>query len=131
MCTSVPRWSVLFGDRDSALRFGRDLASDLVISGNTVSNSQGGIVAFSDNLYGTADYNTITSNKVTTSPAAGPFLLDGIDLCSDNNTARSNVVFNSSGSGIHIDSQCTGASGPTGNNTTVTGNTIDEACAAC
>jgi Right handed beta helix region len=104
-------------------------ATNLVISGNTVSNSQGGIVAYSDNVYGTADYNTITTNKVTTSPAAGPFLLDGIDLCSDNNTARSNVVFNSSGSGIHIDSQCTGASGPTGNNTTVTGNTIDEACA--
>ena len=104
-------------------------ATNLTVSGNTVSNSQGGIVAYSDNLYGTADYNTITSNKVTTSPAAGPFLLDGIDLCSDNNTARSNVVFNSSGSGIHIDSQCTGGSGATGNNTMVTGNTIDEACA--
>jgi parallel beta-helix repeat protein len=107
---------------------GGTAASKLVVSGNIVSNSQGGIVAFGD-AGGTADYNTISSNRVTTSPAAGPFLLDGIDLCSDNNTAQLNVVFNSSGSGIHIDSQCTGVSGPTGNNTTVTANTINEACA--
>jgi Right handed beta helix region len=107
---------------------GGTAASKLVVSGNTVSNSQGGIVAFGDS-FGTADYNTISLNKITTSPAAGPFLLDGIDLCSNNNTAQSNVVFNSSGSGIHIDSQCTEATGATGNNTTVTANTIDEACA--
>jgi hypothetical protein len=81
-------------------------ASKLVVSGNTVSNTQGAIVAFGDS-FGNADYNTISLNKVTTSPAAGPFLLDGIDLCSNNNVATSNTVFNSSGSGIHIDSQCT------------------------
>jgi hypothetical protein len=100
----------------------------LMVTFNTVSNTQGAIVAFGD-TFGIADYNTITSNKITTSPAAGPFLIDGIDLCSSNNTASSNTVFNSAGAGVHIDSQCTESTGPTGNNTTVSSNTINEACA--
>ena len=103
-------------------------AKPLPVSGNTVSNTQGGIVAVGDS-FGTADYNNVTSNKVTTSPAAGTYLIDGIDLCSNHNTAVSNTVMNSSGSGIHIDSQCTQSSGTSGNNSTVTNNTINEACA--
>jgi hypothetical protein len=38
-------------------------------------------------------------------------------------------VFNSSGSGVHNDSSCTESTGTTGNNTDVTKNTINEACA--
>jgi hypothetical protein len=101
---------------------------NLIISGNTVSNSQGGIVTYGDSN-GTADYNNVLSNKITTSPAAGPYLLDGIDLCSNNNTATSNTVSNSSGSGIHFDSSCTESTGPTGNASSATKNTINEACA--
>jgi len=101
---------------------------NLTISGNTVSNAQGGIVTFGD-PFGNADYNVVTLNRVTTSPAAGPFLLDGIDLCSNNNTATSNTVFNSSGSGVHIDSQCAEFGGPSGNNTMAKSNVINEACA--
>jgi hypothetical protein len=101
----------------------------LTISSNIVSNAQGGIVAVGDSA-GTADYNTVSSNRITTSPAAGPFLLDGIDLCGNNNTATSNIVFNSSGSGVHIDSSCTELnSTQSGNNSMATGNTINEACA--
>jgi hypothetical protein len=107
---------------------GGSSAKSLTVSGNTVSNTQGGIVTYGD-TYGTADYNVITSNKVTASPAAGPYLIDGIDLCSNNNTATSNIVFNSSGAGIHIDSQCTESTGPSGNNTSVSTNTINDACA--
>ncbi len=107
---------------------GGTAVSNLTVSENTVSNTQGGIVTYGDSL-GTADYNTITSNKVTTTPAAGPYLLDGIDLCSNHNTATSNTVLNSSGSGIHIDSQCTESTGPSGNNTTVSTSTVNEACA--
>jgi hypothetical protein len=104
------------------------LSTGLTVSGNTVSNSQGGIVTFGDS-FGTADNNIITTNKVTTSPVAGPFQLDGIDLCSNHNTATSNTVYNSSGAGVHIDSQCIEATGPSGNNSTVTKNTVNEACA--
>jgi hypothetical protein len=103
-------------------------AKPLAVTSNTVSNTQGAIIAYGDPS-GTADYNNVSTNKVTTSPAAGPYLLDGIDLCSNNNTATSNTVFNSSGSGVHIDSSCTESTGTTGNNTTVTNNTINEACA--
>jgi hypothetical protein len=105
---------------------------NLVVSGNTVSNTQGAVVAYSDPTYaayGVADYNNVSSNKITASPAAGSFLIDGIDLCSNNNKAIANTVFNSSGSGVHIDSQCTEGSGTSGNNTTVSTNTINEACA--
>jgi hypothetical protein len=98
------------------------------IAVNTVSNTQGAIVTYGD-TNGTADYNVVTSNKITTSPAAGPYLIDGIDLCSNNNTARSNLVFNSSGSGVHIDSSCTESTGKSGNGSTVSSNTINEACA--
>jgi len=103
-------------------------ASPLAITGNILSNTQLAVVAYGDSA-GTADYNNVTSNKITGTLAAGTFLDDGIDLCSNNNTAASNIVFNSSGSGIHIDSTCTESTGSTGNNTTVTKNTINEACA--
>jgi len=107
---------------------GATSASHLAVSGNTISNTQLPIVVYGDSL-GTADYNDVTSNKITAAQAAGTFLDDGIDLCSNNNTATSNTVFNTSGSGIHIDSTCTESTGTTGNNTTVTKNTINEACA--
>jgi len=104
------------------------LSAGITVSGNTVSSSQGGIVTYGDS-FGTADNNSITLNKITTSPAAGPYQLDGIDMCSNHNTATSNTVFNSSGSGVHIDSTCTESTGQSGNNSTVTKNTINEACA--
>jgi len=109
--------------------------SHVAISGNTVSNTQGAIVSYTDgtataDYAGTADYNDVTSNKITTSPTAGIYFLDGIDLCSDHNTAATNTVFNSSGAGIHIDGQCTEPdSSTTGIDTTVTNNTVNEACA--
>jgi hypothetical protein len=105
--------------------------SPVAISTNTVSNTQGGIVAITDGAE-TADYNNVTSNKVTTTPAivvtGQTFLLDGIDLCSNNNTAMSNTVFNSSGAGVHLDSSCSEPSGPSGTGT-ATDNTVNEACA--
>jgi parallel beta-helix repeat protein len=102
--------------------------SPITISGNTVSNTQLAIVIYGDSN-GTADYNTVTSNKVTGTQAAGIYLDDGIDLCSNNNTATLNTVFNSSGSGIHIDSTCTESTGPSGNGTSVMKNIVNEACA--
>jgi Right handed beta helix region len=104
--------------------------SHVTVSGNTVSNTQEAIVTYADEAE-TADYNDVTSNKVTTNAAivvtAGSLLLDGIDLCSNHNTATSNTVFNSSGSGVHLDSLC--LSGATGANSTATNNIVNEACA--
>jgi hypothetical protein len=104
-------------------------ASHVSVSLNTVSNTQGAIVAFTDGAE-TADWNDVSSNKITTSPAAGIFLLDSIDLCSDHNMAMSNTVFNSSGAGVHLDSACTEPdSTATGASSTATNNTVNEACA--
>ena len=107
--------------------------SHVTISGNTVSNTQEAIVTITDGAE-TADYNDVTSNKVTTNAAivvtGATYLLDGIDLCSDHNTASTNTVFNSSGSGVHLDSECTEpGSSPTGASSTATNNTVNEACA--
>jgi hypothetical protein len=107
---------------------GATSGSPLTIEGNTISTAQLSIIAVGDNL-GTADYNTVTSNRVTGTQSAGVFLDDGIDLCSNHNKASSNTVYNSSASGIHIDSTCVESTGPSGNNTTVADNTINEACA--
>jgi hypothetical protein len=108
-------------------------ASHVTISGNTVSSTQEAIVTVTDGME-TADYNDVSSNKVTTNAAivvtAGTLLLDGIDLCSDHNTATSNTVFNSSGAGVHLDSLCTEPdSSASGANSTATNNTVNEACA--
>lgn len=104
--------------------------SHVTVSGNTVSNTQEAIVTYADSS-GTADYNDVTSNKVTTNAAivvtGATYLLDGIDLCSDHNTATSNTVFNSSGSGVHLDSFC--YSGASGSNSKAKDNTVNEACA--
>ena len=64
--------------------------SHVTVSGNTVSNTQEAIVTITDGAE-TADYNDVTSNKVTTNAAivvtGATYLLDGIDLCSNHNTA--------------------------------------------
>ena len=104
--------------------------SHVTISENTVSNTQGAIVTYTDGTE-PADYNDVTSNKVTTNAAivvtGATYLLDGIDLCSDNNTASMNTVFNSSGAGVHLDSGCNSMA--SGANSSATHNTVNEACA--
>jgi parallel beta-helix repeat protein len=50
---------------------------------------------------------------------------DGIDLCSNGSSVTGNVVFSSGQAGIHLDSSC----GSTGNNNSVSKNTVNEACA--
>jgi hypothetical protein len=109
-------------------------ASPITVSGNTVSNTQGAIVAITDGAE-TADYNNVSTNKVTTTPSitgstVGTILVDAIDLCSDHNTATSNTVFNASGVGVHLDSSCTEPdSSASGASSSAATNTINEACA--
>ena len=91
----------------------------LAITGNSVANTQTGIVTVTDGSF-TANGNTVTNNLVTNT-----HIYDGIDLCSDSNTATGNTVFSSDEAGIHLDSTC----GSTGSNNTVSRNTVNEACA--
>jgi parallel beta-helix repeat protein len=92
---------------------------NVIIKSNNVNNTQFGIavVGSSDAV---ADGEQVTLNTVSTT-----HFYDGIDLCSNNNTATGNKINGSDEAAIHLDSTCTGAS--TGNK--VTGNTINSACA--
>ena len=95
-------------------------SSGVFISNNNVNNTQYGIVAVTDTSYGTADNTTVTKNTVSAT-----HIFDGIDLCSNNNSATANLVNGSDEAGIHVDATCTGAA--TGN--TVQKNVINSACA--
>jgi hypothetical protein len=95
-------------------------SSNVAPKSNNVSNTQFGIAIVSDPSYGAADSATLTTNTVSLT-----HLYDGIDLCSNNNTATGNTINGSDKCAIHLDDTCTGTS--TGN--TVTSNRINSACA--
>ena len=97
-------------------------AANVTASANTVENAQYAIVTVSDPTYGVADGATISSNHI----GGGA---DSIDLCSNNNSATANTIYGSTQDGIHSDDTCTSGSVVSGNNNTITGNTINEACA--
>jgi len=83
------------------------------IEGNVVESANIGIATDGDS--GAA---TVSSNHV-----GGSLNFDGIDLCTSGDSAKSNTVYDSTNSGIHIDDSCGTISA------TVTTNTINEACA--
>jgi parallel beta-helix repeat protein len=93
----------------------------IMVSGNTLGNSNVAISLFTDTAGTYGDGVTVTSNKIF-----GTSTFDGIDVCTNGNIITSNTIFNSSQSGIHLDASCSGTG--TGNN--VNGNTIlESACA--
>ncbi len=96
-------------------------SANITASTNAVESTQLAIVPATDPTYGNADGTTIKSNHI-----GGTQNFDALDLCSDNNTAQSNVIYGSAQSAIHLDDSC---SPSTGSNDTVTSNTINEACA--
>jgi parallel beta-helix repeat protein len=98
-------------------------SGNMTITGNSVSNTQNGIPIVTDGTL-PADNNTVSTNHVSDT-----HLGDGIDLCSNGNTVTSNIVFSSSQAGIHLDSSCPNLSPSSGNNNTVSKNTVNEACA--
>jgi hypothetical protein len=97
----------------------------ITVSSNVVDSTQLAIVPATDPNYGPADDTVIQTNHI-----GGTQNFDAIDLCSNGNTATANMIYGSAQSGVHVDDECPGpGSTPSGNNNTVTGNTINEACA--
>jgi hypothetical protein len=88
---------------------------------NTVESTQYGIVPVTASATLTANGTIVTSNHI-----GGTQTYDAIDLCSDGNAAKSNVIYGSSQDGIHTDDTCPPS---TGSSNSVTFNTINEACA--
>jgi hypothetical protein len=96
-------------------------SAGITASGNTVESTQLGIVPATDPTYGNADGTIVTSNHI-----GGTQTFDAIDLCSDNNTAETNIIYGSAQSAIHLDHSCPPS---TGGGQTVKSNAINEACA--
>jgi Right handed beta helix region len=96
-------------------------SSGVTASSNTVESTQLGIVPATDPNYGTANNTVVKSNHI-----GGTQNYDAIDLCSDGNTAESNIIYGAAESGVHVDDEC---SPSTGSGTTVSSNTVNESCA--
>jgi hypothetical protein len=109
-------------------------STDITVTTNEVGSSQYGIAIETDGTgycaggasCGVADGATVTGNKVV-----GTQIFDAIDLCSNGNTAKTNSLYGNTESGVHVDDTCSNSTLAitSGNNNTVTGNTINEACA--
>lgn len=96
-------------------------SASIVVSGNTLGNSNVAISLFTSTPGTYGDGVSVTGNKIF-----GTSTFDGIDVCTNGNTITGNTIFNSSQSGIHLDASC----GGTGTGNAVTGNTIlESACA--
>jgi hypothetical protein len=93
-------------------------SANITVNSNTVGNSQLGI-ALASGSPGGADGGVVTSNNVSAT-----HLFDGIDLCSNSNTVKQNVIVGSDESAIHLDISCSG----TGNSNTVANNVINDSC---
>jgi hypothetical protein len=92
----------------------------IMVTGNTVGNSQESIQLYTDTpgTYGDGVY--VESNKIF-----GTSSFDAIDICTSGNIITGNTIINTAQSGVHFDVSC-GA----GNNNTASGNTfIESACA--
>lgn len=97
-------------------------AGSPIVETNTVDSANTGIAVVYDSGFGGGGSGaTINSNHI-----GGTQMFDAIDLCGASETAKSNIIYNSTQSGVHLDDTCGGSSG-TGD--TVTGNTVNETCA--
>jgi len=99
----------------------------VIVSGNTIANTQGGIVL--DNFFCSSfpnapntDSNVVSSNKIFNTQ-----LYDAVYVCGNNNTVKGNTIQGAGESGIKLDNSCD--AGPSGSNNTITSNTINESCA--
>jgi parallel beta-helix repeat protein len=94
--------------------------SGVSVSTNTLGNSQLPIGLFAASPGG-GDGVSVTSNKIF-----GTSTYDGIDVCTNGNTIKTNTITNSAESGVHLDASC----GSTGSNNVVSGNAVFESFCA-
>jgi hypothetical protein len=100
-------------------------SSGVTVSSNTVESAQSGIYPVSAGPDLSGDNTVVTSNHIGNTMG-----WDAIDLCSNNNTAESNIIYGTSEAGVHDDDECTEPnSSASGNGNTIEKNTINEACA--
>lgn len=96
-------------------------ALSVIVSTNTVSDTQGGVYVFADTA-GLSDNPKISKNIVTATHT-----YDGVDVCAVNGAnIVNNTITGSDESAIHIDGECVVPS----STVTVSGNKVNGACAA-
>jgi parallel beta-helix repeat protein len=102
---------------DASTGIAVQMSKGVIVSGNTVGNTQGGIVLYS------ADNTTITSNNIFATRVN-----DGVYVCGNRNSVTNNTITSSDQAGVHLSCAETFPSS-TANNNTVNKNTINGACA--
>ncbi|HEY3636861.1 MAG TPA: right-handed parallel beta-helix repeat-containing protein [Rhizomicrobium sp.] len=93
------------------------------VKSNTVSGATfAGIGLYTDGI--NDDFIKVLSNTVS-----GTSLYDDIDVCSDNNQIKNNIVTDATEAGIHLDGECTESNSTTsGVGNSVASNQIDNNC---
>ncbi len=118
----------VYGDISQAISIGVLLydaatSSGIMVNTNNIHDTQGGVGIYTDDSdpsqYG--DGVTVQSNNIFET-----LDYDAIDVCTDSNSIKSNIIANSAESGIHLDSSCSGAGHNTGNGNTVNNNVMLE-----
>jgi len=102
-----------------------DCASGVSLTGNTISDTQSGIVMLSS-LCSTASSPNADNNNASGNFITGSHLFEGVYVCGNNNTVENNFINSSDESAVDVETRCNAGSG---NNNTVAGNKINEACA--
>lgn len=96
----------------------------VTISGNTIGDTQGGIVVSSsscNSTTGNGDANTILRNIISQT-----HIFDAVYVCGNFNLVESNTINSTSEAAVRLDDTCN--PGVSGFNNTVSANTVDEAC---
>jgi hypothetical protein len=96
----------------------------VTISGNTIGDTQAGIVVSSsscNSTTGNGDANTILRNIISQT-----HIFDAVYVCGNFNLVESNTINSTSEAAVRLDDSCN--PGVSGFNNTVSANTVDEAC---
>jgi len=105
-----------------------ECASGVLVTGNTISNTQTGIVLQSASCpLLTSPTTNSDNNNISGNFISGSHLFEGIYVCGNNNTIQNNFINSSDEAAVDIDTSCNG--GGSGNSNTVASNKINEACA--
>lgn len=110
------------GDAAAGILLYDAASGSVTVQSNTVGNTQFGIALVTDTA-GLDDGESVITNKVFET-----HLFDAIDVCSNSNTIKNNMIFDSGESAIHLDASCGVLDGgSSGDNNTVTGNSVTDA----
>jgi hypothetical protein len=115
----------VYGDPTSAtaadiLLFDTEEDVGIEVNSNTLGNSQVPIGLYTDTAGTYGDGVFVESNRIF-----GTGAYDAIDVCTNGNIVKSNTIYNSAESGVHLDASCGGGTGETVTNNII----VESACA--